>query len=286
MDNFRRVSIVANPANYKIVTWTLKTLNGLPGSIDFYVDKARSGGAWQEIAGPLTDTCQYIDTLKWNWNKDKNTFYRVRFLLGSEWQLSTPTQGIGEWIHSDYLKAKEICRLEYLRMRVAGEAGLLLKRKEWGTKCDCRDFDTGEIVTSSCRNCLGTGLIGGYYAPISLPVVGQPDKKARVQSEKGLSQDDVRMVRVVAYPLVSTNDVWINSNSNERWQIRAIEAVAEIRRIPIVQRLKLHLIPQTDIIYSEEANEKALEELAVQPTDNEHGWVTEDNANCINDFDY
>ena len=285
MDYFDRVSVVANPANYKIVTWKMRTLQGLPASVDFFVDKARSGGDWKEIAGPLTDTCQFVDTLKWNWNKDKNTFYRTRFLLDGEWQLSTPAQAIGEWNHSDYLKAKEICRKEYLRMRVAGESGILLKRKEWGARCGCTDFDTGEVVSSRCRNCLGTGIIGGYYAPITLPMVGDPNEKSTSFKQQGLVHDEVRSGRVVAYPLISNDDIWINSRSNERWQVRKLSTVAEIRRIPIVQKLQLHLIPQTDIIYSEEANEKALEEPSEQ-IDNEYGWETDDNADCINDFDF
>jgi hypothetical protein len=287
MDYFKRVSVVANPANYKIVTWSLRSTVGLGSSVDFFVDKARSGGDWEEIAGPLTDTCQYIDTLKWNWNKDKNTFYRVRFMVDGEWQLSTPTQAIGKWSRSDYLKAKEICRKEYLRMKIAGESGILLKRKEWGTKCThCTDYDTGESVTSRCRYCLGTRIVGGYYAPITLPVVGDPNSKNTSFKQQGQAHDEVRTVRAVAYPLISTDDIWINENTNERWQVGQIQTVAEIRRIPIVQVLQLKLIPQNDIIYSEEANEKALEEPEEQPTGNEHGWETPDNANCIDDFDY
>lgn len=287
MDYFHRVSVVANPANYKIINWTLKTTSGLPASIDFFIDKARSGGDWQEIAGPLTDTCHYVDTVKWNWNKDKNTFYRVRFNLNEEgWQLSTPAQAVGKWSRSDYLKAKEICRREYLLMRVAGEEGELLKRKEWGTRCSCVDYDTEEVVSSKCPKCLGTGIIGGYYAPITLPALAEPHGKQTSFTQTGLKQQEDKVIRVVAYPLISTNDIWINVNSNERWQVRQVVAVAEVRGLPIVQKLALKLLPQTDIIYSKEGNAKALEIPEEQPTGNEYGWDTADTANCINDFDY
>lgn len=287
MDYFKRLSIVANPAGLKTVHWTLNTKAGLPSTLDFYLDKARSGGPWTNVAGPLTDACHAVDPVRWNWNKDKNSFYRVRFQLDGEWQYSTPTQAIGKWTKEDYTVAKEICRREYLLLRRAGQDGLLLKRKEWGEQCSCVDYDTKEVTNDNCEICLGTGIVGGYHPGITLPILcDQPSGRTREFKDVGLAQDESQVARVVAYPLISPDDVWVNANTNERWRVLAVSTVAEIRRVPVVQKLKLAVIPRTNVIYSETANDKALEKPVEQPVDNEHGWETEDNANCINDFDY
>ena len=286
MKYFERAAVVVNPAAAKTITWTLRALRGLQGPLAFYVDKARSGGEWTNIAGPIADACLYIDPVKWNWNTDRNTFYRVRFLLGATWRYSTPVQALGEWTRADYLKAKEVCRLEYLNMRKAGEQGRLLKRKEWGEACTCRDFDTGEVVSGRCPLCLGTGIKGGYYAPIALPILGEPTGRARIVGDKGLAQDEPRIARIVAYPLVATGDIWIGEGTGERWEIQQLRTVAEIRRIPVVQQMAMRLLPQSDVLHTAEGEAKALEVPADQPAGTEHGWATPETAGCITDFDY
>jgi hypothetical protein len=77
----------------KIITWQMKTSFRPDGPVDFYIDKARSGGEWEEIAGPITDDCLHIDPVRWNWNKDMNTFYRIRYDSGTEeWVLCPHTE--------------------------------------------------------------------------------------------------------------------------------------------------------------------------------------------------
>lgn len=289
MDRFGRVSVVANPAALKTITWTVENRAGMADPSNFYVDKARSGGEWDQIAGPLPNACLYVDPVIWDWNKDKNTFYRVRVQVAGTWEYSVPIQAIGEWNREDYLKAREICRKEYLLMRKSGEDGLLLKRREWGSRCTCVDADTKEVTNKSCPLCLGTGITGGYYPSIPLPIgIQEPPGRNRVLGEAGLAHDEVRMARAVAYPLITSNDIWIGNRTNERWQVRAIKTVAEIRRIPLVQVLELRLIPQTDVIYGEEATAKALETPPATPSGdgNEHGWKAVDATKCLNNFDY
>jgi hypothetical protein len=254
-------------------------------ALDFYVDKARSGGTWTNIAGPLTDSCMYVDPVKWNWNKDRNTFYRVRFEKDSEWQYSVPIQANGTWTREDYLLAKEIARKEYLILRKTGRLGKLLKKKEWGDLCTtCTDYDTEELVDTDCPKCLGTGIIGGYYAPIDMPLQFEPSGKEKVTTDIGPVEDQRKRARVVAYPFIQTGDIWIDGDSNERWRIRPVQTIAEVRGRPLIQKLELRMIPQTDVIYSEEANDLADSTPVEQPEGTEHTW--DKNADCLNDFEY
>jgi len=106
-----------------------------------------------------------------------------------------------------------------------------------------------------------------------------PDTHNRVNKGTGTTQDDNRMVRAVAYPLIHSYDIWMNSDSNERWMIRAVKPVAQIRRLPIILNLELRLIPQTDVIYSTAGENKATEVPTPAPTGTEHTWS--DDMECL-----
>ena len=45
----------------KIIRWEMKSSFRPDGSVDFYIDKARSGGEWEEIAGPITTGSRLVD---------------------------------------------------------------------------------------------------------------------------------------------------------------------------------------------------------------------------------
>jgi len=280
--SFHRVSVDVSPANYKAVNWAMDTSRGLPATVNFYVDKARSGGEWQQIAGPLADQCQYIDRVIWNWAQDKDTFYRIRYHDGSAWIYSTPASATGVLSSRDYTIAREICRKEYLTMRMCGLSGSLLRRKEWGTPCpNCRDYDTKEIVDVNCKECLGVGILEGYYAPIPMPLsIMQPASGTRTRSESGSVQPLQRTVRAVGYPLINSFDVWVSGHTGARWMVRNVQTAVELRETALVLVLELRQIPRSDVLYKHEAIIKATETPAVQPTGNEHGWVP-DSANCL-----
>ena len=287
MDYFGQVSVLASPDHHKALSWKMEHAGGLPSPVDFYVDKARAGGKWENIAGPLTDACLYVDPVRWNWGKDKNTFYRVRFLLDGDWQYSTPVKATGEWSADDYRLAVNICRKEYLLYRKGGMDGQLLIRKEWGERCSCVDPDTKEVTNSRCPICFGVGIKGGYHPPITLPVLesGKGERNPKF-SNAGLSEVDAMGVRAVPYPSIKPDDIWVGARDDTRWRVESVTPVASMRGLPLVVTLKLRLIPRSDIIYGEEAVDLVTTPPVEAPTGTEHGWETKDNADCINDFDY
>lgn len=261
----------------KIIHWEMKGNFSPDGSVDFYIDKARSGGEWEEVAGPITDDCNYIDPVRWNWNKDMNTFYRVRYDSdgGGNWVYSVPVRSIGNWSREDFILARELARKELLSYVKLGLPGVILKRREWGTTCtECADYDTDEPVDGQCEVCFGTGIVDGYYAPIPLTVNPVGRSHLMQRTDLALQDDTKRVVRCVAYPtLIKENDLWLDSNNGTRWVVRGVKDVTEIKGVPIIYQLTLHRIPMTDVIYKEpEGNDKATEEPVVVTTGTEHTW--------------
>lgn len=286
MGYFDKVWVRLDTQNRKMVTWTMHSGRKLSNALDFYVDKARSGGPWVNIGGPLTNTCAYVDTVKWDWALEKNTFYRVRFQVGTEWQYSVPAQAYGSWTRLDYTRAREICRKEYLVSSKVGKKGLLLKRREWGQPCRrCADVDTNEPADAQCTTCFGTGIEAGYYAAIPLPAQlegvdgGGVDTTKKLTEEIGWQQPIMRKARIVAYPLIGSGDIWIDIDANERFLINQAKTAAEIKGIPLIQTLGLKLLPQTDVIYGPEATAVIENQPTPQPTGNETGW--KDKMNCL-----
>ena len=283
---FFRLFVTVTLMNEKLLHWQMNGSFKPAGSVDFYVDKARSGGDWQEIGGPITDDCFYMDPVKWNWNTDKNAFYRVRFKTGADWQYSTPVQALGTWTKRDYALAREICRKETVLHREVGMPGVLLKRKEWGPPCpDCLDFDTREVADGQCPTCLGVGIVGGYYTPIPVTMINpSPEVSERNITDKGVEQPTAKQVRCIAYPFIEPKDLWFNSNNGQRWNIRKVDIIAERKSIPILYMLTIKEVPQTDVIYSDKANDLAESEPEEKPEGNGTEYTWDDGLNCEDEF--
>lgn len=198
---------------------------------------------------------------------ERNLFYHVRVVLrpavsdsssssaDSEypWETYTslPEQELGVIHKENLLIAREIVRKEYLRLKKkGGRQGFLLKRKEWGTRCPtCTDFDVGEVINGSCPICFGTGIVGGYYPGIEYWVETTPNKRNQATTEQGIGVTNQQVLtgRAVAYPWISSMDLWVDAETNERFIIRAIQHLAEMEGKPLVLGLELRRLPDTDI---------------------------------------
>lgn len=276
MNSFEWTYVSTNLQMNKIIHWTMRPSFQSTTPIDFYLDKARAGGEWEEVAGPITDDCTYIDVVRWNYNKDMNTFYRVRYDKGVEdWEFSTPVRAIGNWTRKDYALAKEIARKELLSYTLLGLPGVILKRREWGPVCTtCADYETEEPVDGQCTVCFGTGIIGGYFAPIDLTVNPRQINHLMTRTDKALVDDTKRAVRCVAYPtLIKENDLWLDSHNGTRWVIRGVTPAAELKGVPLIYEMTLNRLPMTDVIYTDpEGTDKATEVPTVATDGTEHTW--------------
>jgi len=277
MNTFHHVDVLTTPNNQKVIHWVMRGNFTVESGYEayFYIDWARSGGFWTALNSdaPVTGDCFYVDNNKYNYNMEKNLYYRVRVIIkplpaagdsssssnsetsedSGDWEthVSIPQQALGVTQKENYLMMKEIVRLEYLNLKKKGGIhGFLLKRKEWGEKCpDCTGFDIEEVIHGSCQECFGTGIVGGYYPGIDYWVSISLNKRDRKIDENGLNMmnPQTRIGRGVAYPWVDSGDIWVDSQTNERYIIRTIKHEAEIEGKAIVYTLMLNLLPNTDI---------------------------------------
>ena len=275
MSSFEWTYVSTNLQMQKIIHWTMKHTFRPAGSTDFYIEKARSGGEWEEVAGPITDECTYIDVDRWNYNKDMNTFYRIRYDKGTlDWEYSIPVRAIGNWTRKEYALARELARKELLSYERLGLPGVLLKRREWGEVCSCCDYDTDEPVDGQCTLCFGTGITGGYFAPITLTVNPLQRSHLMQRTDQALQDDTKRLVRCVAYPtLIKENDLWLDSHNGTRWVVRGVKDATELKGVPVIYELSLNRLPMTDVIYNEPVGTaKAVEVPVVATSGTEHTW--------------
>ena len=243
------------------------TASGRKGPFHFYVDFGRAGtNEWEPLnEAPLVDVCTWFDPAQRHWDHLADFYYRIRLVLPNEkpdangdcpHYNSAPQQANGLWSKRDWLVAREIARKEYLQQRKGPNktaVGYLLKRRRFGEPCpQCLDYNTREVASSSCPNCLGTGITLGYYPAIdyTLTFMNTPDREFKRDPQVALRNDIVREGRAVAYPFLDTNDVYFRRDSGERFYINKINNAAEVGGIPIVVLVELRLAPVTDIIYT------------------------------------
>jgi hypothetical protein len=169
--------------------------------------------------------------------------------------ISQPQQANGLWLKRDWLLAKEIVRKEHLVQRKrsnVASAGVLLKRKRWGTPCpQCREYDTDEVQSSSCTLCYGTGLVGGYFPGINFFITFDAPYTREFKRDETLSLTNniVRTGRCVSYPFLDTNDVIARRDSGERLFVNKLETIAEVADVPVILKVELKLAPATDPVY-------------------------------------
>lgn len=268
----KRTRVQIDTDGYKVITWDLQGVS----TADIYIDWARSGGDWTERAGPLTDQCTYTDTEKYNWNKDRDLYYRIRFTDGGGTEhVGQPARaGDGFLNKHDWLLFREIMRKECLLLSgYTGMAGEYLRRKHWGVKCPiCLDYDTEEVVNGSCPTCFGTRFVGGYYTAIMTNVseVDLATINKNVLKGLGTVDDKSIVVRSLAFPMPDSMDLWVNTANNDRYVIRKIKVHVSFKGIPVVLLIKLEKLPYTDVVYDTPVDTSSQEDPVTPGLDN--GW--------------
>jgi len=277
MNPIKQTRVVINPDGEKIIQWYLTPNYKFTTPINFYIDWARSGGDWIELTGPLSNLCTYTDTEKYNWNKDRDLYYRIRFTDsgGSEVVGAPVKAGDGFLSKHDYLLYREMLRKECLLLdKFTGMKGEFLRRKHWGTPCPiCLDFDTEQVTNGSCPQCFGTGFVGGYYPAIKLAVSEVQLPKTKKTNDKGglgTMDDKARVVRTLACPMQDSFDIWTHYGSNDRYVITDVDPVSSYNGIPIAVHLSLKKLPYTDIVYETPVDVRSQEDEITPGLDN--GW--------------
>lgn len=256
---FHRLNVDAHvtllTSNRVLVSWALERSFIKPGPYRFELQRgyAANDENFQTVAAVVDQPWAYDNTPVFP-KKGIDVFYRVKLTDGnSDTYFSQSATLSCYWNRYDWTIARDIVRKEALLLqRRAGVKGWLLKRRVWGDLCvACTDPVTHQINDANCTSCYGTGIVGGYYAPIEYWVIVNPAQRIqRIFPDVGIVSETKQTIRALAYPFPTTNDIWVQAYTDQRYVIQGdIVHVAIHRGINLVDNLAIKELPRSDVVY-------------------------------------
>ncbi len=244
---------------------------------------------WQDVGTAAVNSTYAEDDERREgaYGKRLLTHYRVKLVTAAGVYVSLPVATYGELRERDWLLAREIIRKETLRHGLVSRDGYLLKRMRFGTPCTiCLDPLTGEITDGKCPTCNGTGFEVGYHAPTPLVLDMSPEaiiELRRGTEPPGPSRPTDLKGRILGFPQVNKEDVWVDEKSDQRFFIHEIWHMAEWRGIPLVVQVGIRLAPYSDQIYRLEVGGEAAELAGPTLPGTGPGTISVDHDYCTPD---
>lgn len=210
---------------------------------------------WAVIGDPVVNAF-FLDDVTRREESGKRilTHYRI-VLTTSRGVYISAAQGIhGNLAEKDWRTAREILRKERLRMSLVSQEGFLIKRMRHGCLNPSNlDALTREIVDSSDASSWGTAYKIGYHPAVPFSVDFDTGDIREKRGGADISQNDSQMRtvngRIIGFPDVAKEDIWVHGTTDQRWSIDDIVVVAAFRGVPLVHAVKFNLIPYSDISY-------------------------------------
>lgn len=238
----------------------------LPAGTTFTLQRAdAASGPWTDITTVAVSASSAVDDTLTRISTVARWFYRVRINLAGDVDdavYSHPAPSLGAMDRQSWILAREIRRREDVRMRKspAGVAGALLQRKRWGVQTAdpaIVDFNTGEVRHPRATATVGTAFEGGYHDPLPFYIDISGTATPEIESNEGVGTRGRQLSegRALAYPIPQTNDVWVACGLGRRYLIREATPIASVRGVPLLIRIRMEVIPPSDIVYSVEIDE-------------------------------
>lgn len=265
---FRRVSVDHMVRGVTRVWWQLEPLFNDPGPYVFQLQYGNTGipdsPDWHNVGSPVTDGYVAHDDVWRSASSDLTLHYRVTLTTPTDTYVSQPVNCFGELPERDWLIAREVIRREQLRHKYVSVSGYLLKPYRFGRPCKrCRDSLTGEPLDSNCGVCNGTGFEVGYHPPLPMQCwdlsLQNITEHQDLQMKGTTRENAVVTARVIGFPALNRNDIWINGKSDERWLIHAIQVAAALRGVPLIYTVQMGLIPFSNPAYGIEIGGEPIE---------------------------
>lgn len=242
------------------VWWQLEKLFKEPGPYVFQLQFGRTGlrdaTDWVDVGQPVTNGYFALDPAWREGGYTLMTHYRVKLTTPQNVYVSQAANAFGELTERDWLLAREIIRKEQLRHKLASIPGYLIKPMRYGVPCPrCRDQLSSEVTDANCPVCNGTGFEVGYHPAQAMQCwdLSPQNEQSDVGEPKGTTRENPYVeARVIGFPGLNKDDIWINGSSDERWVVETIQISAAIRGVPIVYQVRMGLVPFSNTIYAVE----------------------------------
>lgn len=256
---FRRVSVDHMIRGVTRVWWQLEPDFKQPGPYVFQLQLGKTGlrnaTDWVNIGAPVTNNYLAYDPGWDDSGYELLSHYRITLTTPTETYVSQTASCFGELNEHDWALSREIIRKEQVRNRLVSTPGFLVKPMRFGEPCPrCRDQLTQEITDSDCPVCQGTGFRVGYHPPLEMQCWDLSPQTITEQVDeqiKGTTRDNPYITaRVIGFPALNKNDIWVNAASDERWLIESVQIIAALRNVPLVYNVQLGLMPFSNPIYA------------------------------------
>lgn len=241
----------------RILTWQLIPGVRLPDDAELYLECSRAGAPWEVLTGNLIDTCSFIDTRKRNYNKRLDECYRIRVISRSA-DTNDVSDAIDAGNHRAYpysAAAENILKQAEIEFKQSGCTGVLLKRRVAGPRCPrCVEADGQQSLNEHCPDCLGTGILGGYYPGIALTVIKDAIEVSESRSQLGYMESETVTGRCIAYPWVRRGDIWVEDTTDKRYVFISASPNASYKQTALMLSIRMGLLERSDVMYSDNAN--------------------------------
>lgn len=236
-----------------IFRWRLNDSFSAPPPFEFRVQSSPTpSGPWTDMSGRIKDTFFWAaDRLPVSKTASRNYRVAMTDADGREYA-SEPKIPCGDLSLHEFLIAREVLRKEELNARrFTAVHGELWIAATYGRRCPCLDPITGDVRSSHCHMCHGTGFVPSHFGPFGMWMqFSEKQNHGASHDAVGGTKDDKHFsVRVIGTPQVKKNDVIRDEGSGMMYYVQAVSNVAEMRRIPIVQQLTVSEAATTDQCY-------------------------------------
>lgn len=273
------------------VWWTMESSFNDPQPWAFQLQVGQTGQTsaldWVDVGSPAVNA--YFlddDAVRDPAGKRLVTHYRVVLTTPRGRYVSNPQGLWGTLSVKDWNLAKEIVRKERVRMGEVSRSGYILRRMRSGRLNPANtDFLTNEVTDSSHMASWGTAYQVGYHPPVPVEIdffeENIRERRGGASPEEWSTRPAVFPARLVGFPDVYKEDIWIDASNDQRYKIHDITVAAAWRGVPLVYTVELRLVPYDDIIYR-----IPVSSLSFDPTDTEKFQPTVGDGCVRVDHDY
>lgn len=247
------LDIVPSYAQGFTFTWFISDTLETPPPYVFFVEQAYDPkGPWETIADELVNVFSYQEEgVRRVIPKNRHLFFRVRMEAGGGTYYSVVREPWHDLNRREFLIAREMMRTEYVQLsKMSGiQADLYIKDLFSAPCTECRiNPVTGQPMDEECDVCHGTGKAIPYHGPYSTWVEFSPEKR-KVDRDTESRNIVIHTVRMLADVPIKKDSVIIDRAADKRYIVHDMEALAEIRRTPIVYNVQAREAHTNDPVY-------------------------------------